>query len=538
MNRIRAAAPSLAAPCILLISILLPCPANASRVADLDLATRLDHWTTVNRVIENPHDLECTNCHLEIPRGSADGKFLLPDDTISLCKSCHGGPDIHPVKVATGKPESELADFWLPLGKKQSEGMIICLTCHYIHSTDYYGNLLRGDDASDGHRSDFLCTTCHGANLRDQSPHNRSGKSCTFCHTKSPRPEDAPDEILRSDIQNRCNFCHDTLDQGHYLAVNPFSDPAFSGGDLKIPLLAGRFTCISCHDPHATENRRQKLLRPDYLKLASVSRRINPHWKDVMCISCHIDEPAMGNPRLKYQGNITLLCNRCHDGEIARNDIHPVDIQPSDNVVIPEKMPLSEGFLTCATCHDSSLQEGGEKRLSVGRNNPSFLRGGIETRNEYCFRCHLPEHYGKLDAHLQMSEAGSVMPQSCLFCHSSLPDTKVAGIESVTFNTESLDDYCTVCHAAERFVTEHPVGEHLVEPSRDVYRAIETAQDRIGVNLPLFNGRITCVTCHNPHQEGVLKVRASATGSGEENRLRLKAGRWQCVGCHLGKGVD
>ncbi|HSG28255.1 MAG TPA: hypothetical protein VLA34_07225, partial [Candidatus Krumholzibacterium sp.] len=64
----------------------------------------------------------------------------------------------------------------------------------------------------------------------------------------------------------------------------------------------------------------------------------------------------------------------------------------------------------------------------------------------------------------------------------------------------------------------------------------ETARERIGVSLPLFNERITCVTCHNPHQEGVLKVEEAAEGSTAEKRLRLKAGRWQCVGCHLEKG--
>ncbi len=94
----------------------------------------------------------------------------------------------------------------------------------------------------------------------------------------------------------------------------------------------------------------------------------------------------------------------------------------------------------------------------------------------------------------------------------------------------------TVCHTATRFLDEHPVGKHLVEPSRDIFEAIEAAEERIGVSLPLFNDRITCATCHNPHQGGVLKIEASASGSREKKRLRLQAGRWQCVGCHLEKG--
>ncbi len=509
---------------------------RASRVGDLDLAVRQKHWTRFTREIDNPHDLPCTECHRQDPLPDGRISYSLPPDTIDLCKTCHSDPAIHPVgvspKVLRNPPES----LWLPLGTGKDEGSIVCLTCHYMHNKRYFSKLLRGDDTSGRHRRDYLCAACHGADLTDRSPHRGTGRSCTFCHTKRPRVGDPLSEILRADVQNRCNFCHDTLDEGHYLTVNPFSDPELSEKDMDIPLFMGRFTCISCHDPHAREAFRAKMLRPDYLKLAAVSRRINPHWKDVMCISCHEEEPSEGSPSLKHDGDIDRICSRCHDGVIARNDVHPTGKEPSDTVTVPHAMPLREGRLTCGTCHDSSLQEGGEKLTSVRRVNPSFLRDGFTTRNEFCFRCHHQDRYRRMNAHQQMSPSGSLQVRSCLFCHSSLPDVEVAGVETVAFDTESLEDYCTVCHTGTRFIREHPAGEHLVEPPRDYYRAIETAEERIGVRLPLHNDRITCATCHNPHQEGVIQDEAAAMGAGEKGRLRLQAGRWQCVGCHLEKG--
>jgi cytochrome c peroxidase len=48
--------------------------------------------------------------------------------------------------------------------------------------------------------------------------------------------------------------------------------------------------------------------------------------------------------------------------------------------------------------------------------------------------------------------------------------------------------------------------------------------------LPLVpRDRITCSTCHNPHQEGVLMSGPAAAGTGAVHRLRSAA---ICEGCH------
>lgn len=507
-----------------------------SNVSDLNLGATEEHWLKVLNTIDDPHDVPCVQCHPNARGGDRPEQYDIAEDSIELCRRCHDREDLHPVNVPL--PASvDKESMWLPLGRGEFYGKIVCLTCHNIHANNLYRNLLRGEDLSRRSREEFLCSTCHGTGLMSKSPHDPKSKSCSFCHTKTPQSDLPLAKFLRPDIQNRCNFCHDTLYGGHYLTVNPFPDLADDfRNDLDIPLFQNRFTCISCHDPHSVENRKTKMLRDDYLKLAAESNRINPHWKDVMCISCHSGTPDKNDPKLKFGGDIDVLCNRCHDGKIARNDVHPTGKEPGPTVQIPPSMPLTDGKITCETCHDSSLQEGGESRDSVGRRNPNFLRDGAINRVEFCLRCHTPESYEKMNAHNQVDEVGSVKTRVCLFCHSSLPDVKVAGIERVGFDVESLNDYCAVCHGSSKYFRNHPVGPHLVQPSRSVLRAMDAVEDNANIELPLYNEMVTCVTCHNPHQDGVLKVDSASKGAGHKKRLRLAAGR-RCISCHDDKGT-
>lgn len=64
------------------------------------------------------------------------------------------------------------------------------------------------------------------------------------------------------------------------------------------------------------------------------------------CSSCHaLDEK--GTPRsLKLP--LSGLCIGCHQDRAAPSD-HVVDVVPSREV---NGLPLSEGKMTCATCHD------------------------------------------------------------------------------------------------------------------------------------------------------------------------------------------
>ncbi len=518
------------------LTFIWPATLSAAMV-NLDLANRVEQYQKTVDKIRNPHEFSCEECHEQVGTKKKFLEYIVGENTIGLCLRCHEASHLHPVGVPAADNIDKISRITLPVGKGSFKGKIVCLTCHYVHADVYHSHLIRGDSDRDQDRRDFLCSICHGTRLITRSPHDPASKACSFCHTSIPEKGQALSEILKSNVQARCNFCHGALDNAHFLAVNPFADPdvTWRFDKVGIPLLAGRFTCISCHDPHAFENRKRKMLRESYLTLAARSDHVNPHWKDVLCIACHTEEPEGEKANLRFKGDINKLCDRCHNGKFARRDVHPVGVIPSKAVRIPSGMPLKDSKLTCSTCHDSSMQEGGERVDSVGKTNPKFLRGGFRVRNEFCFRCHLVEEFGEMNAHLQLDEWGEIKAQSCLFCHSSPPNLKVMGIENVGFDTESLDEYCTCCHGDENFSENHPRGPHLVEPSDLILKAVETSAERIGVELPLYDGKVTCATCHNPHEEGVIRIKAAAKGSSNAFRLRLGNSMMLCVGCHTDK---
>ncbi len=477
--------------------------------------------------IKNPHGTACGDCH-RTAQGPEAGPLLTGDDVDRLCLGCHPDSNIHPIGMSVIGLKDAPGPVTLPLGKGAHEGEVSCLSCHYLHAPAYRRHLLRGDTDVVRGRRETLCSSCHGSSLISKSPHISVGGSCHLCHMSPPKKGEFTTESLSPRVQASCNFCHSALEDQHYLEVNPFSDVDIVSqtANLGVPLLNERFTCVSCHNPHAPAGRK-KLLRDVYLGLASFSTKINPHWKNVLCVTCHEGEPSSGNPSLRDGGDLNLICNRCHLGRNSRHEIHPINNSPSSYVTIPPDMPLRDGRLNCETCHDSSLQEGGEKALTVRRKNPNFLRGGFESRTEFCFRCHRQEHFRALNPHRQLDDKGRIMEVSCLFCHSSIPEPGRRGLDYARVDEETLTSVCLWCHPAS-YKESHPMAPHLVVPSPATMELLETAPRRIGVEFPLFEGRIVCATCHNPHQEGAIEAER---GAGNK-RLRLTVGQEICVGCH------
>jgi hypothetical protein len=70
----------------------------------------------------------------------------------------------------------------------------------------------------------------------------------------------------------------------------------------------------------------------------------------------------------------------------------------------------------------------------------------------------------------------------------------------------------------------------LVTPSAKTLNKMNEAEERFNVILPTVpRGRVTCSTCHNPHQKGVIQSTAAAKGSDSKGKLRLPN---ICFACH------
>ena len=249
------------------------------------------------------------------------------------------------------------------------------------------------------------------------------------------------------------------------------------------------------------------------------------HYTGKYCADCHVKIPKEGgNKYLKYGGDFNILC-KCHLKE-ANNYVHPINIVPSQEkrAKIPAGLPLQDGKVTCLTCHDIYWQC---QKRRVDKNS---LRGTpISKKSDFCFECHDETDYVMLNPHTQFNPWGKIITEKCLFCHTERPDENRDRYQDVKFIGD-LEMICQRCHV----IRGNHSGNvnHLVKPSTKALARMQAMEKEFGIILPLDkNGRLTCITCHNPHDKGVIRADSpAAKGAGSKYRHRLP-GRL-CLECH------
>jgi len=241
-----------------------------------------------------------------------------------------------------------------------------------------------------------------------------------------------------------------------------------------------------------------------------------------VCTNCHeSDLPSPGNPALIHGADRSALCLKCHKN--YRRNHHPLDFEPENPSTF--RFPLFDGKVTCLTCHqmhDGPRIEGTNK----------LLRGGpYADRRTICFQCHPPDLYSKVNPHKMLDDAGKVLTVSgrpaCLWCHKTQPDPAKARTLNVQF-TADIGFLCWLCHPPMpgQFFNQH----FLLRPSAETRRNMRETEERLLVILPLVpHNRITCSTCHNPHEKGVILRKEAAKGADTKSGLRMTS---ICFGCH------
>jgi predicted CXXCH cytochrome family protein len=265
---------------------------------------------------------------------------------------------------------------------------------------------------------------------------------------------------------------------------------------------------------------------------SDLSLETNVHFNARYCLECHEKRPlSTGEKFLKYGGDFKKLCRRCHY-DANQTHIHPAEFVPSkaSTVKIPSRFPLRDGKVTCTTCHNIVVQCRNSREDKILSKGQLFLRGAPhKTRTSLCFQCHNKANYRKYNPHKQLSNKGEVIKQKCFYCHSELPDEKKTGYK----DAKLLGNFGAICRGCHQRSAKQPLhARHLRKPSAEVLAQINRMQIQMDMVLPLDqNGSITCVTCHNPHQKGLIPdTRAGAKGAGEIRRHRL-AGN-MCIKCH------
>jgi hypothetical protein len=262
-----------------------------------------------------------------------------------------------------------------------------------------------------------------------------------------------------------------------------------------------------------------------------LAKDVNVHFSGKYCLACHHDLPlGDGDKRLKYGGDFRRLC-RCHfDGGPIH--VHPVEFstEKSSRIRIPEEFPLAQDNATCLTCHDVFAQCRDSEADKILLKGQMLLRGlPYENRLQFCFRCHDRDRYRKYNPHEQVDATGQTIEVKCLYCHSEVPDTD----QSTYRDVKLISNYGELCMGCHYRVARQPLhARHLRKPGPEVLARMQEMQEKFDIVLPLDrNGQVTCATCHNPHQKGLIPDRrAGAKGAGAPHRHRL-AGN-MCIKCH------
>lgn len=272
-----------------------------------------------------------------------------------------------------------------------------------------------------------------------------------------------------------------------------------------------------------------------FVMAASCAQVIQTHVADVRkkhgrCDMCHVTaEPRKGQPLFAEGTDPSVVCLRCH--AYARNH-HPVDMVPPEyfDIASQKTFPLFRGEIRCLTCHDP---HGGAGLTETS----GLLRGGpYGDRRALCFACHRQESYAGIDPHIMLDRNGRIIEVNngpvCLVCHSKTPDPQVDRTNDVRFRAD-VAFLCWRCHPP---MPGEFFGHHfLVKPSAGTIRIMKRAERDMGVILPLVpRGRITCSTCHNPHQKEVMVHAPARTGADSLYRLRLQPSII-CTACHSTK---
>lgn len=271
---------------------------------------------------------------------------------------------------------------------------------------------------------------------------------------------------------------------------------------------------------------------PDNSMLVSeaVTDTTDVHYTSKYCTQCHEQTPRNGAKFLKYEGDFKQLC-RCHYKAVER-DLHPIGIEPSEGIKarMPKNFSLLNGKIACSTCHDIVEQCRDKKTDDMFTRRQMFLRGAPYTKQtNFCFKCHNEIKFKKYNPHKQLNASGDVIELTCLYCHLEIPEAKQAEFKDIKL-IGNLDMICNRCHKKAGEQSLH--ARHLRKPSAKVAASIKQLENKFGIILP-FNeeGKITCATCHNPHERGVIpSEKAGAKGADEENRHRIPENI--CMQCH------
>ncbi|MFC1523465.1 cytochrome c3 family protein [Thermodesulfobacteriota bacterium] len=286
----------------------------------------------------------CLVCHE--PHASESPGLLKARKLMDICYSCHAS---------------------LPRDFKYEHKPFVqgeCVTCHNPHNSQD-SNLLHDD-------SDSLCYTCHKEEnlLQKHRDFPEKLSNCLTCH--NPHGSDRKNlirDVLHQPFEKGCEECHGTPEKmGSENCLRCHETIKSQLLTIHNHLMGGeRNICVTCHSPHAANNKKMLIKRQIYLcrgchedRFVRNEGQLYAHPDAQNCSNCHAVHGSNHLAMLKTGAN--TVCSLCHktQGQFT----HPVGEKILD--------PRTGQGMTCITCHyphgtdyKFSLKLSGSKDLCV-----------------------------------------------------------------------------------------------------------------------------------------------------------------------------
>lgn len=395
----------------------------------------------------------------------------------------------------------------------------MCDSCHDGSIMDSRDRMTIGR----GHKTDIAPPA--GMTIPDMFPLDDNGKvQCATCHTAHGVPSGhGADTTLFMRTSNKdsamCRMCHGGKD-------NPLTDRNHPMGIVERPIpqdflqlsaaagkTANKITCESCHAAHGS---------PFNAFLIKSNRNAS------LCLACHSDKSMLTPQGKKKAGHVV--------------NAKPVTATIPESLLSKGAKVGSAGEVICDSCHRVHGQQTGQHLLVMRDDQNAPL----------CLACHTDkQHLAETGHNLNKSAPtvanlqGRTAAQAgiCSPCH--LPHKPARDFPAEDDYTTGM---CLSCHGKGQFSARptifgqsHPLGvtPPHVPAAGSLYTPAVAPQGQL--SLPLFDlygvpsesGKVTCVTCHDPHRRQSLAGKQIPAGdTGAKNRFLREPAPDLCKQCH------
>jgi len=511
-------------------------------------------------------DQACLKCHGELGLAGTSHRVLQKTVPDGSCEACHGAGDEHvtdlgqtptimkdatPAKIAgqcasCHSGPSHVTNWEGSSLAKQGK---TCADCHQIHAPSDARASHEFDER--GYTGDSSCRLCHRPVFEafGESFHagviGAPGGGCEACHGPGRNHVLGAADGVGYPVEggkNTCLTCHRSIPDRHAREMPVYKEnrpacvvchdvhvdrknPLFAKdgpAPVEVGQKAGSESCAACHSAAVTsakasvhasllpENGCESCHGPALAHVKSGGRakfvvnleKLQPAEASGSCLSCHADKPDhakdwKGGP-LEAKGLTCLTCHEAHgapgtsalagaEGEgkyvgskvcaVCHSDPHPgIERSPHASLVSKGKK------FGCEECHGPGAAHvggGGSKELIRNPANLSKSR-----QSEFCMQCHSRDE----DLYLWQRSVHGLGGLTCSTCHEPLKAPENKGKKQGIA-------LCVGCH-------------------NDV-----AAQFRLPNRHPLYQGAVTCLSCHSAHSQ-------------TKGFMNIAQRKEQCLSCH------